>query len=126
MLLIALCAVSCKATKTTTDSTANHGNRLHDIEKAIDTIYTFRHDSVFIRIKGDTVFVDKNRYDIYYRTRLDTVIKKDSVWFNRDVFIEHEKGLSWWQQMQMKSFWFLLIILLLIIIYALFKKYLKK
>lgn len=77
-------------------------------------------------MKGDTVFMDKIKKQFIYRIKSDTITQKDSIWVDRDVLVEREKGLSWLEQTQMKGFWFLLVILLLIIIYTLVKKRLKK
>ncbi len=70
--------------------------------------------------------MDKIKNRFIYRTKSDTVVRRDSIRIDRDIFIESEKGLSWWAQMQMKGFWILAVILLLIVIYTLIKKRLKK
>ncbi len=126
MLPAVLLSTSCKTTKTAIDSHIAQGNYSAGFSKTIDTVFIYCTDSVFVRMKGDTVFMDKIKKQFVYRIKSDTITQKDSIWIDRDVFIEREKGLSWWSQTQMKGFWFLLVILLLIIIYTLIKKRLKK
>jgi hypothetical protein len=126
MLPVALSNTSCKTTKTAIDSRITQGNHSAGFNKTADTVYIYCIDSVTVRMKGDTVFMDKIKKQFIYRIKSDTITQKDSIWVDRDVLVEREKGLSWLEQTQMKGFWFLLVILLLIIIYTLVKKRLKK
>ena len=126
MLPAVLLSTSCKTTKTAVDSRLMQEKYSAGFSKKVDTVFIYGMDSVIVRIKGDTVFMDKIKNRFIYRTKSDTVVRRDSIRIDRDIFIESEKGLSWWAQMQMKGFWILAVILLLIVIYTLIKKRLKK
>lgn len=68
---------------------------------------SIRHDSVFQRdsiykyVKGDSVFLYKDRYlyKYLYLNKTDTVIKRDSIPYLVEVVktVTVEKELSWWQ-----------------------------
>ena len=63
-----------------------------------DSIY--EHDSIFLFLKGDTVYKEKYRYRYRYLTinKTDTIIMTDSVQVPYPV----EKQLSRWQQMKIE------------------------
>ncbi len=124
-LPIALLSTSCRTSKITADSRIEQSRNSDNYEKQVDTILVFCSDSVIVRTKGDTVFVDRLKYEFIYRAKRDTIARIDSVYIDKEVIIEKEKQLSQWQQWQMKGFWFLLVALLLSIIYTLIKKRLK-
>ena len=66
-------------------------------EKA-DSVYIYRRDSIYIRERGDTVFVDRWHVQTAYRDRVrtDTLHVTDSVRVVVDNVIERVLGQSSW------------------------------
>lgn len=88
-----------------------------------DSIYN--RDSIYVLIKGDTVYQYKYKYlyKYQYLNRTDTVIRIDSIQVPYPV----EKQLSRWQSLKMElGGWAFGIILLLVIVIASRMKYLMK
>lgn len=78
-----------------------------------DSIY--QHDSVFLIVKGDTVYKEKYKYLYRYLTinKVDTVLRTDSI----DVPYPVEKRLTRWQSIKMElGGWAMGVIILLVII----------
>lgn len=79
------------------------------IEKVrVDSLW--QKDSVFIREKGDTLYIYKEHIRDRYRYIHDTayVTKVDSVVVEREKIVEVEKPLSKWKSTQIRAFWWLL------------------
>lgn len=74
----------------------------------VDSIY--KRDSVYIREKGDTVYIYKERVRDRYRLLRDTVrlVKVDSIAVERIKEVKVEKPLSWGQRLKLRAFWGLL------------------
>ena len=74
----------------------------------VDSIY--KRDSVYIREKGDTVYIYKERVRDRYRLLRDTIrlVKVDSIAVERIKEVKVEKPLSWGQRLKMRAFWGLL------------------
>ena len=74
----------------------------------IDSV--FRRDSVFVREKGDTVFVYQERVREHFRFIHDTVsvVKVDSVAFERIKEVEVVQPIPKIQQAKIRAFWWLL------------------
>ena len=72
----------------------------------------FVQDSVFIKEKGDTVFVDKFKYIYRHIIKIDTVYveHRDSIQVPYPV----EKKLTRWQQLKINAGGYLLAVLMLI------------
>ena len=100
-------------------------------QKAIkhDTLHTsdsvFVRDSIFLRQKGDTCFLDrwheKTIFKNVYKVRVDSFLKRDSI----PVPYPVERELSKWEQFQLKyAVWSFgaLCMLLVILGYKLYKK----
>jgi hypothetical protein len=90
-----------------------------------DSVFVWLRDSVHIRERSDTVFVEKFKTQIAYRDRLrvDTVSVTDTVKITRlETITEEVNRLTGWQWFQL---WFGRIAAGLIIIFLLFKRYLK-
>lgn len=73
----------------------------------VDSVY--RRDSVFVKEKGDTIYIYKEKIRDRYRYVHDTIrlVKADSIVVERVIEVEKEKPLSWWQSARMEAFWWL-------------------
>lgn len=91
----------------------------------VDSI--FRKDSVFVREKGDTVFIYKERIRDRYVFRHDTLrlVKVDSVAVERVKEVEVEKPLSAWKTAKIEAFWWLIASVLLLLLWTFRKPILK-
>lgn len=71
----------------------------------VDSVW--RRDSIYIKDKGDTVWIYKEMWRDRYKLLRDTVrvVRVDSVAVEREVIVEVEKPLSWWQTLKLRSFW---------------------
>lgn len=87
----------------------------------------FRRDSVFVREKGDTVFVYKERIRDRYVFRHDTLrlVKVDSVAVERVKEVKVEKPLSAWKSAKIGAFWWLVAAVLLLLLWTFRKPILK-
>lgn len=91
----------------------------------VDSVY--RKDSVFVREKGDTVFIYKERIRDRYVFRHDTLrlVKVDSVAVERVKEVEVEKPLSAWKTAKIEAFWWLIASVLLLLLWTFRKPILK-
>ena len=91
----------------------------------VDSVY--RRDSVFVREKGDTVFIYKERIRDRYVFRHDTLrlVKVDSVAVERVKEVEVEKPLSAWKTAKIEAFWWLVASVLLLLLWTFRKPILK-
>lgn len=91
----------------------------------VDSVY--RRDSVFIREKGDTVFIYKERIRDRYVFRHDTLrlVKVDSVAVERVKEVKVEKPLSAWETAKIEAFWWLVASVLLLLLWTFRKPILK-
>lgn len=82
---------------------------------SIDSIYLY--DSVYLKEKGDTIFMEKYKYSYRDRLRVDTVIQKDSIRVPYPVIVE--KKLTWWQKIKLEfADWYLLATVLVVGFFA--------
>ena len=89
---------------------------------SIDSIYLY--DSVYLKEKGDTIFMEKYKYSYRDRLRVDTVIQKDSIRVPYPVIVE--KKLTWWQRIKLEfADWYLLATVLVVGFFAV-KRLIKK
>lgn len=97
LLTIAICLTSCRSIKYVPVETVKTEYKTRDSIR-FDSIY--EHDSIFLFVKGDTVYKEKYRYKYRYLTinKTDTVMKTDSVQIPYPV----EKQLTRWQQMKIE------------------------
>lgn len=96
------------------------------IEKMqIDSV--FKYDSVYVKEKGDTLYIYKERVLNKYRYIHDTayVVKVDSLLVEREKLVEVEKPLSAWKTLQIRAFWWLCGAVLLLLLWAFRKPILK-
>ena len=91
----------------------------------VDSVY--RRDSVFVREKGDTVFIYKERIRDRYVFRHDTLrlVKVDSVAVERVKEVKVEKPLSAWKAAKIGAFWWLVAAVLLLLLWTFRKPILK-
>lgn len=97
LLMLAICLTSCRSIKSVPVETVKTEYKTRDSIR-FDSIY--EHDSIFLLVKGDTVYKEKYRYKYRYLTinKTDTVMLTDSVQFPYPV----EKQLTRWQQMKIE------------------------
>ena len=95
------------------------------IQVKVDSVY--RRDSVFVREKGDTVFIYKERIRDRYVFRHDTLrlVKVDSVAVERVKEVKVEKPLSAWKSAKIGAFWWLVAAVLLLLLWTFRKPILK-
>lgn len=97
LLMLAICLTSCRIIKYVPVETVKTEYKTRDSIR-FDSIY--EHDSIFLVVKGDTVYKEKYRYKYRYLTinKTDTVMLTDSVQIPYPV----EKQLTRWQQMKIE------------------------
>lgn len=97
LLTIAICLTSCRSIKYVPVETVKTEYKTRDSIR-FDSIY--EHDSIFLFVKGDTVYKEKYRYKYRYLTinKTDTVVKTDSI----QVPCPVEKQLTKWQKIKME------------------------
>jgi len=97
LLMLAICLTSCRSIKHVPVDTVKTEYKTRDSIR-FDSIY--EHDSIFLFVKGDTVYKEKYRYKYRYLTIniTDTVMLTDSVQIPYPV----EKQLTRWQQMKIE------------------------
>ena len=124
LLMLAICLTSCRSIKYVPVETVKTEYKTRDSIR-FDSIY--EHDSIFLFVKGDTVYKEKYRYKYRYLTinKTDTVMLTDSVQIPYPV----EKQLTRWQQMKIElGGWAfgLIVVMALIIVGWLVYKWRKK
>ena len=97
LLTLAICLTSCRSIKYVPVESVKTEYKTRDSIR-FDSIY--EHDSIFLFVKGDTVYKEKYRYKYRYLTinKTDTVMLTDSVQISYPV----EKQLTRWQQMKIE------------------------
>ena len=63
-----------------------------------DSVYV--RDSVYIQDKGDTVYLNKDRYVYVYRNRVDTFFAEKIR--EKEVPVPVERKLTWWEVVKME------------------------
>lgn len=96
LMLVGMLAGSCRSIQYVPVETVKYEYITRDSIQ-LDSVYV--KDSILIRQKSDTVFLDKYRYIYKYKyiDKVDTVLRVDSVAVPYPV----EKKLTRWQQMKM-------------------------
>ena len=97
LLMLAICLTSCRSIKSVPVETVKTEDKTRDSIR-FDSIY--EHDSIFLFVKGDTVYKEKYRYKYRYLTinKTDTVMLTDSVQIPYPV----KKQLTRWQRMKIE------------------------
>lgn len=106
MICAVLMIASCGAVRTQIQ-TVYQRDTTYITNTRVDS--TFRRDSVFIREKGDTVYIYKEKVRERYRIVRDTLYrsKVDSVYIDREREVKVEKELTAWQRFRLHVFWIL-------------------
>ena len=129
LILVLIFLSSCKTIevikdKTVIDSTKNTSK---EIITKHDSIYIYHRDSIFIKQKNDTVFIEK------WNTKIERLIKRDTV-IKIDTIYQDKKLITTEYQVETKTetiyvkwlFWLgLAIPVVLYIAYRLLRSYLK-
>lgn len=86
------------------------------------------YDSVFIKEKGDTVFIEKYKYAYKTKTQIDSIFKSDTIQVPYEVEIikEVKKPLNWFQQLQIWVGRIVMISFLLFLAYIIYCHFWKK
>jgi hypothetical protein len=119
---------ACGTAKETAGERRQEG-RFSDTGQTVrDSIYFYRSDSIYIRDRGDTVYIDRRHTEYRDRLRADTLIVRDSVYVDRDVRVTETvevNRLTGWQHFQVWTGRILAGILVLIVVYKRIKSQLK-
>lgn len=119
LLMSAICFISCRTQYIPVETVRTEYKARDSIR--VDSIYN--QDSIYVLVKGDTVYQYRYKYlyKYQYLNRTDTMIKIDSVQVPYPV----EKQLTRWQQMKIElGGWAVgvIVILSIVLIVKLFKK----
>ena len=119
LLILAICFVSCRTQYIPVESVRTEYKTRDSIR--FDSIY--QRDSVYMLVKGDTIYQYRYKYLYRYLTtnRTDTILKHDSIPITYPV----EKQLSRWQTIKMElggwAFGIIILFTLIIIGQIIFK-----
>lgn len=129
LILVLIFLSSCKTIevikdKTVIDSTKNTSK---EIITKHDSIYIYHRDSIFIKQKNDTVFIEKWDTKIERLIKRDTVIKIDTIYQDKKLIITEYQVETKTETIYVKwLFWLgLAIPVVLYIAYRLLRSYLK-
>ena len=93
------------------------------VHTTLDSVYLYEKDSIFIKQKGDTVWLE--RWSIRYKDKL--VEKKDTTYINnveiKEVPVPAE--LNRWQRWQIRSFWWLFGVVAIVVAWQIIKLYFR-
>ena len=106
ILLIAIMASSCSPRVIETIHYQHDTTYIQKVQ--IDSVY--KRDSIYVKDKGDTVYIYKELWREKYKYLRDTVavVRVDSVAVEREKIVEVEKPLSKWKSWQLAAFPWLL------------------
>ena len=114
LLILAICFVSCRTQYIPVESVRTEYKTRDSIR--FDSIY--QRDSVYMLVKGDTIYQYRYKYLYRYLTtnRTDTILKNDSIRVPYPV----EKKLNRWQSIKMElGGWVIIVIFVYMLMYAL-------
>ena len=78
----------------------------------------FVRDSVYLREKGDTVYVGKDRYVYVYRSAVDTFFAEKIR--EVEVPVPVERKLTWWERVKLNyAEWVIAVLVAIALVYAL-------
>lgn len=106
ILLIAIMASACSPRVIETIHVQHDTTYIQKVQ--IDSVY--KRDSIYVKDKGDTVWIYKELWREKYKYLRDTVavVRVDSVAVEREKIVEVEKPLTKIQSLKMGAFWWLL------------------
>ena len=123
LLILAICFVSCRTQYIPVESVRTEYKTRDSIR--FDSIY--QRDSVYMLVKGDTIYQYRYKYLYRYLTtnRTDTILKHDSIPIPYPV----EKQLSRWQSIKMElggwAFGLVIAFVLIIIVWLVYRTKIK-
>ena len=117
--VLATLIVGLALTSSCTPRIIEHWNTQHDTtyidRERIDSI--FQKDSIYIREKGDTLYIYKERVSYKYRYIHDTTYRVRTDTLTVETTKEVEKPLTWAQQTKIGAFWYLAVSLFLCLLW---------
>lgn len=129
LILVLIFLSSCKTIEVTKDKTVvdSTKNTSKEIITKHDSIYIYHRDSIFIKQKNDTVFIEKWNTKIERLIKRDTVIKIDTIYQDKKLIITEYQVETKTETIYVKwLFWLgLAIPVVLYIAYRLLRRYLK-
>lgn len=110
MICAVLMLASCGAVRTQIQ-TVYQRDTTYITNTRVDS--TFKRDSVFVKEKGDTIYIYKEKIRERYRIVRDTLYRSkiDSVYIDREKEVKVEKELTAWQRFRLRGFWILAAII---------------
>ena len=109
LIVILLVAIAVSACSPRVIETIHYQHDTTYVERVqIDSVY--KRDSIYVKDKGDTVWIYKELWREKYKYLRDTVavVRVDSVAVEREKIVEVEKPLSKWKSWQLEAFPWLL------------------
>jgi hypothetical protein len=64
---------------------SNRFERFNEIGKTIDSVFVYKHDSIYVRESADMMYIDRWNTKLVYKTRIDTLIRTDTVFVDKKV-----------------------------------------
>ena len=119
-LLIVLSLSACKTIRKTTENN-DHYKGHTSVEHQVDSVRIHDIDSVFVLVKGDTVWKCKYVYRYRDRVKVDSFYVHDSIRDTTTVTKEVPAQLSKTQERAIVSGWILWVLLLIAFIYFVYK-----
>ena len=104
MICAVLMLASCGAVRTQIQ-TVYQRDTTYITNTRVDS--TFKRDSVFVKEKGDTIYIYKEKIRERYRIVRDTLYRSkiDSIYVDREKEVKVEKELTAWQRFRLNGFW---------------------
>lgn len=114
ILIIALAGItSCRSIKYVPVESVRHDS-IYITKHQRDSI--FQRDSIYVREKGDTVIIYKDKYIYVYNNKTDTIFRNTTDTITQVVEVERE--LTKWQKFRMDAGGWALGVLLILIIFG--------
>ena len=122
LILVVLCAAGCCTTKVV-EHIIHQRDTTYIERQKVDSLY--RRDSVFVREKGDTVYIYKEKIRDRYRYIHDTVrlVKIDTVQAVKEVPVAQPLTLG--EQVRLRLFWIVFCGFLLLLLWTFRKPLIK-
>lgn len=108
--------VSCRSIKYVPGESVRHDS-IYITKHQRDSI--FQRDSIYVREKGDTVIIYKDKYIYVYNTKTDTIFRNTTDTITQVVEVERE--LTKWQKFRMDAGGWALGVLLILILFGVWR-----